>query len=71
MEFTVIGDTVNFASRLCSLAEDGQILISQDLALGVSQTFHLKELAPVKIKGKSGLHVPYVVLGESIQAGLA
>ncbi len=71
MEFTVIGDSVNFASRLCSIAEDGQILINQDLALIAGDTFRLEELAPVRIKGKSGVHIPYSVLGERLQPGLA
>jgi class 3 adenylate cyclase len=71
MEFTVIGDTVNFASRLCSLAEDGQILIDENLALGLAGSFHLEKLAPVKIKGKKGMHTPFVVIGERIQTSLS
>jgi class 3 adenylate cyclase len=71
MEFTVIGDTVNFASRLCGLAKDGQILITRDLAHAAADTFRLEELPAVQIKGKTGMHIPYVVLGERIQAGLA
>lgn len=33
MEYTVVGDTVNLASRLCSIANSGQIVISRDLYL--------------------------------------
>ncbi len=71
MEFTVIGDTVNFASRLCSIAGDGQILVNQDLAFVAGDTFRIEELAPVHIKGKTGTHIPYSVLGERLQPGLA
>ncbi len=71
MEFTLIGDTVNFASRLCSIAEDGQILINQDLALVSGDMFRMEALEPVRIKGKSGTHRPYSVMGEKLQPGLA
>ncbi len=71
MEFTLIGDTVNLASRLCAIAEDGQILINQDLALIVGDLFRMEALEPVRIKGKSGTHRPYSVMGEKLQPGLA
>jgi class 3 adenylate cyclase len=71
MEFTLIGDTVNLASRLCSIAEDGQILINQDLALTAADFFRMSALDPVHIKGKSGTHRPYSVVGEKLQPGLA
>ncbi len=71
MEFTLIGDTVNLASRLCALAADGQTLVSQDLALLVGDHFRMEALDPVHIKGKSGTHRPYSVLGERLQPGLA
>ena len=71
MEFTLIGDTVNLASRLCSIAEDGQILINTDLAHIAAEQFRMEALDPVRIKGKSGTYTPYAVTGERIQQGLA
>jgi adenylate cyclase len=71
MEFTLIGDTVNLASRLCSIAEDGQVLINTDLAHAAAEQFRMEALDPVRIKGKSGTYTPYVVRGERIQQGLA
>ena len=53
MEFTVIGDTVNVASRFCSLARPGQILISGAVADKVSGRFEVKSLGHRKLKGKS------------------
>jgi len=70
MEFTLIGDTVNFASRLCSIAEDGQILVDQDIALLAGNNFRMEALDPVRIKGKSGTHRPYSVMGEKLSQGL-
>lgn len=71
MEFTLIGDTVNLASRLCSIAEDGQILLNQELALKAGDMFRMEALEPVRLKGKSGTHRPYSVTGEKLQPGLA
>jgi class 3 adenylate cyclase len=71
MEFTLIGDTVNFASRLCAIAEDGQILVTQDMALIAGDIFRMEALEPIRIKGKTGTYRPYSVMGEKLQPGLA
>ena len=70
MEFTLIGDTVNLASRLCSIAEDGQILVNTEVAHVAADLFRMEALDPVRIKGKSGTYTPYAVTGERIQQGL-
>jgi class 3 adenylate cyclase len=61
MEFTVIGDTVNFASRLCSKACDGQVLISEEIYRKVEHLVEVESLAPVAVKGKTGMYNIYSV----------
>jgi class 3 adenylate cyclase len=62
MEYTVIGDTVNFASRLCNKAFDGQVLISDDIYSLVSKFVEVETLAPVEVKGKTGTYSLYSVI---------
>ncbi|HEU4989931.1 MAG TPA: adenylate/guanylate cyclase domain-containing protein [Gemmatimonadaceae bacterium] len=53
LEFTVIGDTVNTASRLCSVAGPREILISESLRAALSDKPPLEERPPMELKGKS------------------
>jgi adenylate cyclase len=53
LEFTVIGDVVNTASRLCSTAGSGEILITESLRRALSSPPRLTECPPVELKGKS------------------
>lgn len=53
MEFTVIGDAVNVASRFSDRAEPGQILLTQYSAQALGDPGLLNELEPIKVKGKS------------------
>jgi len=54
IDYTVIGDTVNTASRLCSNAPGGHIYISQATAADLSDgKFTMKALDPLKVKGKA------------------
>ncbi|MEO8562046.1 MAG: adenylate/guanylate cyclase domain-containing protein [bacterium] len=52
LEFTVIGDTVNTASRLCSSAGSGEILISDEMRRALSAPPPLEE-STAELKGKS------------------
>ena len=53
MEYTVIGDTVNTASRLCSAAGPREILISDDFRRALKSPPGLVEMPPMELKGKS------------------
>jgi len=51
MEYTAIGDTINLASRLQSLARPGSVLISESTHKSVSGFFETLELGELEIKG--------------------
>jgi len=53
LEFTVIGDTVNTASRLCGAAAAAEILISDDMRRALSAPPPLEECPPMELKNKS------------------
>jgi len=62
MDYTVIGDSVNIAARLCSSAKPGQILISETTYAEVKKLVKVEELEPITVKGKSKpLHIYNVV----------
>ena len=52
MSYSVIGDTVNTASRLCAAAKAGQIIISENSRNCVEEHFELVEIEAVRAKGK-------------------
>jgi PAS domain S-box-containing protein len=54
MNFTVIGDSVNLASRLCSVAQSDEIIVADIVWQHIKQNKKLKskKLSPVKVKGK-------------------
>ena len=53
LDYTVVGDTVNVASRLMAHAVGGQILISQTTADDLDSGFNLAPLTPILVKGRS------------------
>jgi adenylate cyclase len=52
LEFTVIGDVVNTAARLCAAAE-GEILLSEEFRTHLSNPPALEECPPMEFKNKS------------------
>jgi adenylate cyclase len=54
MDYTVLGDAVNLAARLCSHASRGQILVSQTTRDGIPPEpgFVLESLTALVVKGK-------------------
>jgi adenylate cyclase len=52
-QYTAMGDTVNTAARLCSIARPGEILISRATYDAVQTRVEVRTLVPTEVKGKS------------------
>lgn len=64
LEYTVIGDVVNTASRLCSRAGAGEIVISKATYALIKDHFNCEALPAAQLKGKSQPMEIYRVLSE-------
>jgi adenylate cyclase len=53
LEYTVIGDAVNTAARLCSEAGPGEILLAEPAYAGLAEPPPATALAPLPLKGKA------------------
>lgn len=62
LDYTVIGDTVNTAQRLQSIAVPGQIIISDKAHIKVKESFNCKIVGEVSMKNKAASIVVYEVL---------
>jgi len=54
MDYTAIGDTVNVAERLESIARPGQVLLSEELYAHVKEDFAAEFLGARDLKGRAG-----------------
>ena len=62
MDYTVIGDAVNTASRLQTIAVPNKIYIGEETYKLVKNKFKTKKLGPKKLKGKQKEIIVYEVL---------
>lgn len=63
LDYTVIGDTVNTAQRLQSVAEPDQILISETAYEKVRESFNCRKVGEVSLKNKAKPVNVYEVIG--------
>jgi adenylate cyclase len=62
MDYTVIGDSVNIASRLESSAKPNQILIGEETFRHVKRKFKTKKVGSKILRGKTESIMVYEVL---------
>jgi len=65
MSYSVIGDTVNIASRLCSIAKINQLVISDATRKGCNNKYGMKLLESRQLKGKINRLKMYSVINKS------
>jgi adenylate cyclase len=70
MQYSVIGDTVNVASRHCSLAREGQIVVSATTAALVGGIDGGEALHHIQMKGIDGVHeIHRIQAGPAVPCG--
>lgn len=70
-EYTVVGDAVNVAARLCALAGPGEILVGERTVRLLDDTSQFEELAPVRLKGKAQPVPLFRVTPETVEVRVA
>ncbi len=63
-EYGVMGDTVNIASRLQSVAGPGEIYVTQSTFRLTNREFSFREVGPIELKGKDKPILAYALTGE-------
>lgn len=71
LEYTVVGDTVNLASRLCGLAPADGIMMGETTAVlpGVDKIVELRFHPPIKVRGRRTLVTPLIAGTPSRELG--
>ncbi len=62
-EYTVIGDTVNVASRFEQAAEAGTVIVGENTMRLLRGAFRVRRLSPMEMKGKTEPVIAFVVEG--------
>ena len=62
LEYSVLGDTVNTAARLCAQAGEHEILVTAPLGQALKEPRRLQKLDPLRVKGKDEPVVVYRIL---------
>jgi adenylate cyclase len=65
LEYSVIGDPVNVASRLCGVAGGGEIYIGERTRQLVGDRIEVESLGPITVKGRSRPVEAYRALSRS------
>lgn len=62
LDYTVIGDVVNIAQRLQSIAKDGQIFLNESCYQKIKESFNCQMVGEKNLKNKAGSSLVYEVL---------
>ena len=62
LDYTVIGDVVNTAKRLQSIASKGQVVINEQCYEKIKQSFNCRKIGPAELKNKAGETIIYEVM---------
>ena len=63
LDYTVIGDNVNIAARLCSNAKAGQVVVGQSIYDVVKDIVTAESIGEIALKGKSKAFQAYSITG--------